>query len=185
MLQIENTIVSLDIVETKFECDLSKCKGACCIFGDSGAPLEDEEVDIIEKIYHKLKPFLRKESIDTINNLGTFVIDSDGDKVTPLINGKECAYTYFENNIAKCSFEKAYNAGAIKFPKPVSCHLYPVRIKNFTNFIAVNYHNWDICSPAVEKGNQSGTSLFTFLKQSLTRKFGANWYETLKKSASL
>lgn len=185
MLQIENTIVSLDLIESKFVCDLARCKGACCVLGDSGAPLEDDEVGIIKKIYPKLIPYLRKEGIDTINNIGTSVIDSDGDKVTPLVNGNECAYAYFEDNIAKCAIEKAYKAGVIRFPKPVSCHLYPLRITNYSEFFAVNYHCWEICKPAIEKGNKENTGLTLFLKEALIRKFGKEWYKQLTMSEKL
>jgi hypothetical protein len=180
MLQIENTIVSLDLIEKKFICDLNKCKGVCCIHGDSGAPLEDKEVKILDDIFETIKPFLRTEGIEAIHKLGTSVIDSDGDKVTPLIDGKECAYTLFENGIAICGIEKAYNNGVVNFKKPISCHLYPVRITNYPEFSAVNYHTWDICKHAVKKGNIENTTVHSFLKEPLIRKFGKEWYNQLE-----
>src|SRR5665213_2488526 len=129
MIEIGRTLISDDLVEKKFVCDLNACKGACCVHGDSGAPLEEDEVKIMEEIFSKVKPFMTKKGIAAVEKQGTWIKDSDGDKVTPLVDGdKECAYTYFENGMALCSIEKAHKEGKIKFQKPVSCHLYPVRI---------------------------------------------------------
>jgi len=179
MLQIENTIISLDIIDKKFCCDLSKCKGACCIHGDSGAPLENKEVKILEEIYPEIKPYLRDESINAIEKQGTWVIDKDNDKVTPLVDNKECAYTIFEDNVAKCAIEKAFYAGITQFQKPISCHLYPIRLKEYPEFTAINYHCWEICKPAVFNGESLKISVFIFLKNALERKFGTNWYKQL------
>jgi hypothetical protein len=179
MLQIGNTIVSLDIIEKQFVCDLNKCKGACCIHGDSGAPLETNEVEILNNIFEQISPFLRSEGVESIKKQGTSVIDIDGDMVTPLIDGKECSYTLFENGIAICGIEKAFNAGVIKFKKPISCHLYPVRITEYPEFSAVNYHIWEICKHAVKKGTNENISVFSFLKEPLLRKFGKDWYDQL------
>lgn len=180
MLQIEKTIISLDLLEKKFSCDLSKCKGICCIHGDSGAPLNEDEVTILKEIFELVKPFLQSEGIASILKQGTSVIDSDGDMVTPLIDGKECAYTIFENGIAFCGIEKAFYAGIVTYKKPISCHLYPVRITEYPDFSAVNYHHWDICKHAVKKGNNENTKVFSFLKEPLIRKFGKEWYEQLE-----
>jgi hypothetical protein len=183
MLQIENTIISLDIFDKKFCCELSKCMGACCVHGDSGAPLEDNEVEVLEKIYPQIKLFLRDESIKTIENEGAWVIDIDNDKVTPLVDNKECAYAIFEDNVAKCAIEKAYNAGITKFQKPISCHLYPIRFNVYSEFIAINYHCWEICKPALNKGISLNTPIYVFLKNALVRKFGTNWYNQLEIAA--
>jgi hypothetical protein len=185
MIQIGKSIISLDVLESKFICDLTKCKGACCVYGESGAPLEDEEVDILDNIYPSLKPFLRAEGIRTIDEKGTSFTDSDGDKVTPLIDGKECAYTYYDGEIIKCAIEKAYHENVVSFQKPISCHLFPVRLKKYPEFIAVNYSRIDFCKPAIEKGTNENVQLFVFLKNSLIRKFGTKWYEELKISDSL
>jgi hypothetical protein len=185
MLQIENTIVSLEIIDTNFCCNLSKCMGACCIQGDSGAPLEDNEVEILEKIYPQVKPFLRDESIKAIEEQGVWTIDIDNDKVTPLVDNKECAYTIFENNIAKCGIEKAYSAGLTKFQKPISCHLYPIRLSEYAGFTAVNYHSWNICKPALTKGSSLNIPVYIFLKDALIRKFGTNWYGQLEIAAKM
>ncbi len=180
MLQIDNTIVSLDLIERNFVCDLKKCKGACCIQGDSGAPLEQEELEIIENIYPSIKSYLTKEGDDAIKSQGAYTIDSDGDYVTTLINNQECAYAYFENGIAKCSIEKAFYDGAIDFKKPLSCHLYPVRVKKYEDFNGINYDKSNLCKSAVRLGNKINQPLFVFLKEALTRKFGVKWYEQLQ-----
>ena len=141
MFQLGKTIVSEDIIKKDFMCNLSACKGACCIDGDAGAPLDKNETEILEKIYPKVKPFLRKEGIEAIENQGTFTKSEDGKLETPLIDGTDCAYVIFdEKNIALCAIEEAYNQGEIDFKKPVSCHLYPVRVKEYSEFSAVNYH---------------------------------------------
>ncbi len=125
MIEIGKSIVSSDLLTSNFTCNLKACKGACCVMGDSGAPLEDDEVEILKEIYPRLKPFLSEESIATIDKFGTSVVDFENDKVTPLNNGKECAYTLFKDGIALCGIEKAFNEGAVPFRKPISCHLYP------------------------------------------------------------
>lgn len=180
MLQIDDKVISFDILQKKFSCDLKKCKGACCVHGDSGAPLEDKETEILKNIYPLVKPFMRQEGIEAVEQQGTHVIDSDGDKVTPLVNGKECSYVVFEDGIAFCAIEKAYIAKAIDFQKPISCHLYPIRVTKYKGFEAVNYHCWDICKHALTKGRKTETSLFVFLKEPLVRNYGSDWFEKLK-----
>lgn len=179
MLQIGNTIISFDIVEKKFVCDLKKCKGACCVHGDSGAPLEKEEIRILEDLFPQIRTFMRKEGIEAVEKQGTSVIDSDGDNVTPLVNDRECAYVVFEGGIAKCSIEKAYENNVIKFKKPISCHLYPIRITKYTQFEALNYHQWKICKHAISLGEKEDTPLYIYLKEPLSRKYGKEWYEEL------
>jgi hypothetical protein len=180
MLQIENSILSLDILEKKFACNLKKCKGACCVHGDSGAPLEDEEAELLRKIYPKLKPFLREKGIQAIEQQGTSVIDSDGDKVTPLVNGRECAYVIFDGIVAKCGIEKAFENKAVTFQKPVSCHLYPIRVTKYSSFDALNYHQWDICKHAITNGKEKDIPLYIYLAAPLIRKYGEEWYSQLK-----
>jgi hypothetical protein len=185
MLQIGNTIISLDIIECKFLCDLSKCKGACCIHGDSGAPLEEEEVAVLNEIYPLIKHLLSGASINTIEKFGTSVIDCDGDIVTPLNDGKECAFTVFENGIAKCAIELAYQQKIISFLKPISCHLYPIRITKYNGYDALNYHQWEICQPAIESGMKNNVSIHEFLQGPLTRKYGKDWVNELKIAAEI
>ena len=150
MFQLGKTIVSEDIIEKDFVCNLSACKGACCVDGDAGAPLDEKETKILDDIYPKVKPFLRKEGIEVLDAQGTWVKTSYGELETPLINGAECAYVIFDdNNTALCGIEEAYNQGEIPWKKPVSCHLYPIRVKDYSEFSAVNYEKWEICSQRV------------------------------------
>jgi len=180
MLQIDNTIISLDLFEQKFVCDISRCHGECCIAGDSGAPLSDEEIDFLEQNFAKIKPYMQQPGIDAIEENGVFWIDAEGEKVTTLVNGKECAFVQMDGKIAKCAIEMAYYDKKIDFIKPISCHLYPVRVKEFKDFTAVNYDKWDICKPAVRYGKHLGVPVFKFLKEPLIRKFGKDWYEQLE-----
>lgn len=180
MLQIGDAIISFDILEKKFVCDLKKCKGACCVHGDSGAPLEKEEVKILEDLFVHVRPFMRKEGIKSVEEQGSSIVDSDGDYVTPLVNGKECAYVVFEDGIAKCSIEKAYESNVIKFKKPISCHLYPIRITKYSKFDALNYHQWEICKHAVTLGKKKDIPIYIYLKEPLSRKYGESWYSQLK-----
>ena len=184
MLQIDNIIVSMDIVKENFKCDIKKCKGLCCVHGDSGAPLEEYELSILKEIYPEVKPYLRREGISTIENEGTYIIDKDKDYVTPVINGKECAYAVFELGVAKCGIELAFADRRISFRKPLSCYLYPVRIKKYNNFDAVNYDRWNICEPARELGNKLNIPVFEFVEDALVCKYGKKWLEELKRFAS-
>ena len=179
MLQIKDTIVSLDIIEQKFKCNLSKCRGACCLHGDSGAPLEKEEKEIIKKIYPKIRNYLPEKNRRILKTEGLYYKDKEGDWVTTLVDGKQCAYSFQKNGIYLCSFEKAYFEKKTTFRKPLSCHLYPIRLKKYTGFIAVNYDDWDICKPAKIQGEEENISLVEFLKDPLRRKFGEDWHNEL------
>ncbi len=185
MFMINDTLVSEDILEKQFVCDLSRCKGACCVEGDAGAPLSVEEAGILQEEYQNFKPYLRKEGIKAVEEQGTSVTDPhDGEDVTPLVNGAECAYVIFdENGISKCGIEKAWEEGGTTFRKPVSCHLYPVRVNKYVTYEAVNYHKWEICSPACELGEQLKVPVYRFLKEALIRKYGPEWYHELDEVA--
>ncbi len=183
MLQIGDAIVSFDVIEKKFVCDITKCHGACCIEGDSGAPLEEEEKQILEDIYPAVKKYLTPKGIEEIERQGTSVIDFEGDLVTPIINNRECVYTIFENGIALCGIEKAYREGDIDYIKPISCQLYPIRIDKYPEFEAVNYNKWKICKAARELGHKTGTPVYVFLKEPLIRKYGEEWYKELEYAA--
>jgi hypothetical protein len=183
MLQIDNTLISLDLITSRFHCDLNACKGACCVSGDSGAPLEQDEVKILDAIYPALKPFLREESVNAIEAQGTSVVDIEGDQVTPLVDGKECAYTVFDNGIARCAIEIAHSKGAIAFRKPVSCYMYPVRIRKYSKFDAVNYDRWDICSDAITLGNKLDMPVYQFVKKPLVQQYGQKWFNLLETAA--
>lgn len=184
MFQIGKTIISEEILEQDFVCNLSACKGACCVDGNAGAPLEDLETEMLVDIYSDVKPFLRKEGIAAIESQGAFVKGDDGEWETPLINGSECAYvTYDESEVAKCGLEEAYNQGAIKWKKPVSCHMYPVRVREYRELTAVNYHKWEICDPACTLGAELKVPVYKFVKEALIRKFGETWYAELEEVA--
>jgi hypothetical protein len=181
MVQIDDKLISLDLFEQKFICDLPKCLGACCVEGESGAPLEEEEAAIIERIYPILEPFLSTAAKNEIARVGKSVVDDDDDLVTPIINGRECVYALFEKNgMCHCCIEKAYNDGLIDFRKPISCHLYPIRTSNYPNYEALNYHHWPICQPARELGRKEGVPVYRFLKDPIIRKYGEAFYEQME-----
>ena len=184
MVEIGRAIISRDILEKDFLCDLQKCKGACCIEGDSGAPVTPEEVILIEKIYPQLKKYLPEKHLNTINSTGFAVIDSDGDLVTPLVDNRQCVYSFFnDQGILTCSIEKAFNDKMTNFRKPLSCHLFPVRITEYKRFDAVNYEKLKICKPAIACGKANRMPLYVFLKYPLIRKYGEEWYRELEIAA--
>ncbi len=179
MIQIDDTIISMDLFEKQFCCDLSDCKGICCIEGDSGAPLEESEVPILEKILPVVWDDLSDKSKAVIEKQGVSYIDIEGDRVTSIVDGCECVFTYLdENGVCKCAIEKAYREGKIDFYKPISCHLYPVRLENLRNgTVGINIHRWKVCKAAFEQGRKCGLPVYQFLKEPLIRRFGAEWYE--------
>ena len=181
MIQIDDKLISEDIFSEEFVCNLSKCKGACCVEGDVGAPLNKDETLILERIFDQVKPYLRPEGVKAIEEQGTWVLDpSDNDYVTPMVEGKECAYVIFdEKGITKCGIEKAYEDGAVDWQKPISCHLYPIRIDEYRTFTALNYHKWEICSDACTLGRELKVPIYKFVKTPLIRKYGEEWYQTL------
>lgn len=182
MFQLGKTIVSEDIIEKDFVCNLSACKGQCCVDGDAGAPLTEEEINILSEIYPKVKPYLRPEGVTAIEAQGTHITTATGELETPLINGVDCAYVFFnEKKMALCAIEEAYNQGNISWKKPVSCHLYPIRVKDYSEFSAVNYHHWHICDDACTLGRELQVPVYKFVKEALIRKFGNDWYEALEK----
>ena len=181
MLDIQKTVVSLDLLERYFVCDLSACKGACCIKGDAGAPLTEEEIDLLENIVEDILPFLDEEGKAMIAKKGVFEIDVDGDKGTALLENGRCSFALVdENGMVSCGIEKAERAGKVNFKKPISCHLYPVRITEHEAYDAVNYNKWDICKPACDCGAKLNVPLYRFLKEALSRKYGNDWYEELE-----
>lgn len=180
MFQIGKTVVSDEIIEKEFVCNLSACKGQCCVDGDAGAPLEQAETEILDKIYPIVKPFLRPKGVQTIETQGKWIVGEDGEYETPLIDGADCAYVIYDGDTALCGIEQAYNQGLVDWKKPISCHLYPVRIREFSDFSAVNYHKWHICSDACELGKELQVPIYKFVKEALVRKFGEAWYAELE-----
>ena len=184
MIQIDDKLISEDLFSEEFVCNLAKCKGICCVEGDAGAPLDEDETKILDEIYPKIKSYLRPEGIQAIEEQGTYTLDFEWDLVTPLVNNAECAYVIFdEKGYTKCAIEKAYEDGVIDWQKPISCHLYPIRITEYSNFSAINYHEWDICSDACTLGKELGVKVYQFLKKPLIRKYGEEFYQTLSEAA--
>jgi hypothetical protein len=187
MFLINEILVSDSILEESFVCNLNACKGACCWEGDGGAPLETAELAVLEAIFEKTKPFLTPEGIEAVEKLGKFTKDEDGSFSTPLINGGACAYIHFdEKGMASCGIENAWRAGEHDFRKPISCHLYPIRVaKNETlGFEALNYHEWDICEAACALGKSLKIPVYKFLKEPIIRKYGEDFFDQLEAVAA-
>ncbi|HJD92627.1 DUF3109 family protein [Bacteroides coprosuis] len=181
MIQIDDVVVTLDVLREKFICDLGVCKGACCIEGDAGAPVEKEEVAKLEEVLPIIWDDLADNAKEIINKQGVVYVDEEGDIVTSIVNGKDCVFTcYDEKGFCYCAIEKAYRAGKTDFYKPVSCHLYPIRVSNFGKYKAVNYHRWEICKAAVLLGEKEGVPVYKFLEKPLIRKFGQAWFDELE-----
>ncbi|MBN2893236.1 MAG: DUF3109 family protein [Bacteroidales bacterium] len=185
MLQIDDKIVSFDVVEEYFLCDLNACQGICCVDGDSGASLKKDELRIIKKVFPKIKKYLSEKHLQEIEKVGLYVKDIEGDMVTPCLETGECVFlTYDENDeIYKCAFEIAYEKGEIDFWKPISCHLYPIRLSKFKTFTAVNYQTRNICAAGRFLGNKEKLKVYEFLKAPLIREFGEEWFEKLDYAA--
>ena len=184
MVQIEDTVISLDIIERFFCCDLTRCKGSCCIEGESGAPLEKDEYDILRKILPAVWNDLLPEAKKVINRQGVGYVDKENEFVTSIVNGKNCVFTCYDTcGICKCAIEKAFHEGRINFRKPISCHLYPIRVKQLKFYQTVNYSRWKICRPAEISGEQTQSRLYQFLREPLIRKFGGEWYNAFDRCA--
>jgi hypothetical protein len=179
MLRIDDTIFSLDILEKKFRCNLPLCLGNCCRYGDSGAPLNTTEAHILDDIWDDVKPYLRPEGIAAIEEKGRSIVDFENENVTPLIGNEECAYTVMKGNIFMCGIERAWFDHKISFRKPLSCHLFPVRIKYYSDFRAVNYEELAICASARATGSEEGIYVYEFLKEPLIRALGEDLYKKL------
>jgi hypothetical protein len=186
MLIVENAVISDDVAENFFVCNLEKCKGACCVEGDLGAPLTLDELPELEDALEAVLPYLSEAGRQEIARQGPYILDEDGDFSTPTIGGRECAYALYDGKgVLKCGIEQAYLDGKTPFRKPISCHLYPIRITQYDNYEALNYDRWDICSPACSFGQQLGVPVYQFLKEPLIRKYGEAWYEKLEEEVRL
>jgi len=185
MIEVGSVLVHEDVVKQNFVCNLNKCKGVCCLEGDSGAPLNHDELHILEEIYPKVKPYMTQKGIDTIEREGAWVKDFEGDYTTPCVDvNKECAYVTWEGGITKCAIEKAYEEGAVDWKKPISCHLYPIRITAYPEFDVLNYDRWSICSPACSFGDELKVPVYEFLRGPLIRKYGEDWYKELEENVT-
>lgn len=180
MIQIDDVVVSLDCLREKFCCDISACHGECCIEGDAGAPVEQEEVEKLEEVLPEIWNDLSAAAQAVIDKQGVVYVDEEGDLVTSIVNGKDCVFTcYDDKGTCYCAIEKAYREGRVNFYKPVSCHLYPIRVGDYGPYKALNYHRWDVCKVAMLKGQQANVPVYKFLKEPLVRKFGQAWYDEL------
>ena len=180
MILIDNTCISDDIADQFFVCNLEKCKGACCVEGDSGAPLEDDELPVLADIYEAVEPYLTEEGKAAIARQGVYTTDFEGDYVTPIIENRECAYAFYDSDkTLKCGIEQAYLDGKISYKKPISCHLYPIRVDEYRTFTALNYHKWEICDDACTLGKELQVPIYKFVKTPLIRKYGEEFYKTL------
>jgi hypothetical protein len=185
MLEIQNTLVTLDLIEEFFCCDLEKCKGECCIEGDAGAPVTEDEVEKIKESLSAIEADMLPRAIEEVKANGVAYVDEEGDLVTTILDGRNCAFTcYAPGGICLCALEKAWREGRTAWKKPASCSLYPLRITEYPTFTAVNYHRWNICRDAVELGRKKGIRLYQFLEGPLTERFGAEWYAELCEAAT-
>lgn len=186
MIQIKDTLISEDIFETCFVCDLGKCKGMCCVEGDAGAPLTHEEYEAIKDVLPEIWDGLSPKARELIEKQGIAYIDDDGELVTSIIKGRECVFTYFDaDGVCRCAIDNAFREGKISVQKPISCHLYPIRLRKYDDFTALNYDRWSVCRPALRLGKKTGIKLYQFLKEPLICKFGEEWYQEVCQIAEL
>lgn len=186
MIEIDDKIVSTDILKVRFCCDLGHCKGICCVEGNAGAPLEAEEVEILEREYPSYKDYMTPEGRESVEKAGFMVIDEDGDYTTPLVNDAECAYSFSQNGVTLCAIEKAHREGKTDFKKPISCHLYPIRLTTFSNgSTGLNYHRWGVCSGALKCGAKQDVPMYVALKEPIIRRFGSEFFDALGEAEKL
>lgn len=182
MIEIGDTIVSSELFTAQFCCDLKSCKGECCVEGNAGAPLDIDEIALLEEEWDNYEPFMKPEGVAAVREQGVAVLDDDGDLTTTLIDGKECAYSIVENGITWCAIEKAWSLGKSQYRKPISCHLYPIRVVKFGNgTVGLQYHRWDICHAAELLGQKKGEPLFRTLREPIVRHFGQEYYDAMEK----
>lgn len=180
MVQVGDVIVSFDVLREKFSCDLDACKGACCVEGDAGAPVTFDEIAEIESLLPDIEDDLTPEARAIIARQGVAYTDPTGDLVTSIVEGKDCVFCMKKDGMTLCAIEKAWREGRTSFMKPVSCHLYPIRVSHFGQYYALNYNRWDICKAAVIKGEKDGIPIYRFLREPLIRRFGQAWYDELE-----
>ena len=180
IIQVGDVLLSSEILTEKFCCDLSVCKGECCVEGDAGAPVTIDEIAEIEECLDEVWSDLSASAQSVIDKQGVAYTDQEGDLVTSIVRGKDCVFTYYEDNCCFCALEKAYRAGRTRFCKPVSCALYPIREKKLGGgLVGLNYNRWNVCKMAIAKGIQENLYLYQFLRDPLIRRFGEAWYEEL------
>ena len=182
IIQVGNVLLCSDILTECFCCDLDACKGACCIEGDAGAPVTPEEIAHLEDVLEEIRPELDPEALAVIDAQGVAYTDEEGDLVTSIVRGKDCVFTCYDaSGCCFCATERAHREGRTKWCKPISCALYPIRVKQFKGgLVGLNYHRWSVCRPAVQKGRELGLPVYKFLREPLIRRFGAQWYAELE-----
>lgn len=186
MLIVGNVLVSEELIDKCFCCDISQCNGACCVDGDLGAPITPDEVAEIEDYYPDFQKYMTEEGVAVVEDGGTFVFTGGDSFDTPLMESNNaCAYVCFEDGVAKCAIEKCFRNGEIPFRKPISCYLYPIRVSRVGEYDALNYDHWSICKTAVENGNRLKLPVYKFLKEPLIAKYGAEWFEELEEMVKL
>lgn len=182
IIEIGKVLVSSDLLEKHFVCDLNACKGACCVEGDDGAPIVQDEIDLLEEHLEEIKPYMNQEGVDVVNEQGVFYMDRFNEPVTSLVNDKDCVFvTLDDKGITKCGIEQAYRDGKIPFNKPISCHLYPIRVSKFSTFESLNYDRWPICNPACSLGDQLKVPVYKFLKEPIIRAYGEKFFAEIEK----
>lgn len=180
ILQVGNVLVSPDVFTEKFCCDLELCKGQCCVEGDAGAPVTLDEIGEMENVLDTVWEDLSASAQAVIDKQGVAYTDREGELVSSIVNGKDCVFTCYENGVCLCALDRAYRNGKTKWPKPISCALYPIRVKSFgNNLYGINYNKWGVCKTARIKGKELGLPLYKFLKDPLIRRFGKEWYDEL------
>lgn len=184
LVEIGNTLVSLEIFTEKFCCDLSSCHGACCVEGDAGAPVDESEIGGLEEAAETIWDQLSDDARAVIRKHGVVTVDRDGEFVTSIVNGRDCVFTCHEDGCCYCAIERACRNGGLNVQKPLSCHLYPIRVSKVGDSLALNYHRWSICRPAVELGKRMNLPLYKFLREPLIRAFGQEWWDELELVAS-
>ena len=181
MIQIDDKIISLELFTARFCCDLGACRGECCVEGNAGAPLDEEEIALLEEEWDNYAPYMTPEGKQAVKEQGVAVIDEDGDLTTPLVDGAECAYTINENGVTWCAIEKAWSEGKTPYRKPISCHLYPIRLVKLSNGLTgLQYHRWEVCRAAEILGAQKGEPLYKTLKEPIIRRFGEAFYNEME-----
>lgn len=183
MVLIDDVLVSRAVLEEEFVCNLNACKGACCVDGDEGAKITAEEVEIMEHLYEKVKPYLTDEGIKKIEKDGVYYTGEKGQLHLNTVDSKACVFLHYKDEIALCGIQQAQIDGVVDWPKPISCHLYPIRIDEYKDFEAVNYYEWDICSAACELGKKLKMPVYQFLKEPLMRKYGEAFYKQVEAAA--
>ena len=184
IIQIGNVLVSPDIITEEFCCDLARCKGQCCVEGDAGAPVSLDEVMAIEDALDEVWPELSASAQAVIDRQGVAYTDVDGELVTSIVGGRDCVFTCYDKGCCLCALERAYRQGRTGFVKPISCALYPIRMKRFKDgLVGINYHRWSVCGDAVRKGRELHLKVYQFLRSPLVRMFGQEWYDELCEAA--